>query len=240
MENEYEHCSREELLQTIKKQNVRIDVLTQMVKRQTDILQKWSDNIIELLGSIVEYRDLESGEHIARVKTYTKIIGKEVKDRYPEYGLTDQDLHIIVATSPLHDIGKIAIPDDIILKPGKLTQEEFDYMKSHTISGSEILEMVKDAWPEEYQRYAMEISHFHHERFDGNGYPEGFEGEQIPISAQIVSLADVYDALVHERVYKDAIPRDRAYRMILHGECGTFNPKILKCFEACREELEKY
>ena len=86
----------------------------------------------------------------------------------------------------------------------------------------------------------MEISHFHHERFDGNGYPEGFEGEQIPISAQIVSLADVYDALVHERVYKDAIPRDRAYRMILHGECGTVNPKILKCFEACREELEKY
>ena len=154
--------------------------------------------------------------------------------------MTDRDLHIIVATSPLHDIGKIAIPDDIILKPGKLTEEEFDYMKSHTISGSEILEMVKDAWPEEYQRYAMEISHFHHERFDGNGYPEGFEGEQIPISAQIVSLADVYDALVHERVYKDAIPRDRAYRMILHGECGTFNPKILKCFEACREELEKY
>ncbi|MGN0480563.1 MAG: HD-GYP domain-containing protein [Lachnospiraceae bacterium] len=240
MENEYSQYNREELLKIIEKQNLRIDVLNQMLNRQTEFLQKWNDNIIELLGTIVEYRDLESGEHIARVKIYTEIIGREVKDTLPEYGLTDKDLHIIAAASPLHDIGKIAIPDDIILKPGKLTQEEYDYMKSHTLSGVEILEMVKDAWPEEYQRYAMEISHYHHERYDGSGYPEGCVGDQIPISAQIVSIADAYDALVHERVYKDKIPRDRALRMIIYGECGTFNPKLIRCMEACREQLEKY
>lgn len=244
MSNEYEgyskEYSKEELIEVAEKQQLRITALEQMLIRQNGFLQKWNEHVIELLGALVEYRALESREHIARVKNYTRILGEEVQRSLPEYELTSQQLDIIIATSPLHDVGKIAIPDEIILKPGKLTDEEFDYMKSHSLSGFEILERLKDIWPDEYQRYAMEIAHFHHERYDGNGYPEGYEGDQIPISAQIVSIADVYDALVHERVYKAAIPRDRAFRMIMDGECGVFNPKLLHCLDACREELEKY
>lgn len=244
MSNEYEgyskEYSKEELIEVAEKQQLRITALEQMLIRQNGFLQKWNEHVIELLGALVEYRDLESREHIARVKNYTRILGEEVQRSLPEYELTSQQLDIIIATSPLHDVGKIAIPDEIIFKPGKLTDEEFDYMKSHSLSGFEILERLKDIWPDEYQRYAMEIAHFHHERYDGNGYPEGYEGDQIPISAQIVSIADVYDALVHERVYKAAIPRDRAFRMIMDGECGVFNPKLLHCLDACREELEKY
>lgn len=244
MSNEYEgyskEYSKEELIEVAEKQQLRITALEQMLIRQNGFLQKWNEHVIELLGALVEYRDLESREHIARVKNYTRILGEEVQRSLPEYELTSQQLDIIIATSPLHDVGKIAIPDEILLKPGKLTDEEFDYMKSHSLSGFEILERLKDIWPDEYLRYAMEIAHFHHERYDGNGYPEGYEGDQIPISAQIVSIADVYDALVHERVYKAAIPRDRAFRMIMDGECGVFNPKLLHCLDACREELEKY
>ena len=244
MSNEYEgyskEYSKEELIEVAEKQQLRITALEQMLIRQNGFLQKWNEHVIELLGALVEYRNLESREHIAHVKNYTRILGEEVQRSLPEYELTSQQLDIIIATSPLHDVGKIAIPDEIILKPGKLTDEEFDYMKSHSLSGFEILERLKDIWPDEYQRYAMEIAHFHHERYDGNGYPEGYEGDQIPISAQIVSIADVYDALVHERVYKAAIPRDRAFRMIMDGECGVFNPKLLHCLDACREELEKY
>lgn len=239
MEKEYKDYTKEKLLEVVDKQRIRIEVLEQMLKKQTDFLQKWNDNTIELLGTIVEFRDLESGNHVRRVKKYTEIIARQIQKSLPEYGLTNEKLHIIVVTSPLHDVGKIAIPDDIISKPGKLTEDEFDYMKSHTISGKEVLERVKDIWTEDYQKIAMEISCFHHERYDGNGYPDGLIGDQIPLSAQIVSLADVYDALVHERVYKDAIPCDRAFRMIIHGECGVFNPKLLKCMELCREELEQ-
>lgn len=240
MEKEdYNDYTKEELLNILEKQQIRIEVLEQMLKQQTDSLQKWNDKTIELIGTIVEFRDLESGNHIKRVKKYSEIIARQVQKSFPEYGLTNEEVHIIVVASPLHDIGKIAIPDSILLKPGKLTEDEFDYMKSHTLSGKEVLEKVKDIWPEKYRKIAMEISCFHHERYDGKGYPYGLIGNQIPLSAQIVSLADVYDALVHERIYKDAIPRDRAFRMIIHGECGAFNPELLKCMELCKEALEQ-
>jgi putative two-component system response regulator len=111
-------------------------------------------------------------------------------------------------------------------------------MKSHTLSGCEMIESIKDTWSEEYKRVGMEISRYHHERYDGNGYPEGLVGDEIPISAQLVSVADVYDALVHERVYKNAYPKDRAFRMIINGECGTFSPQMLECLRNCRERME--
>ncbi len=148
--------------------------------------------------------------------------------------------NVIVSASALHDIGKIAIPDAILLKPGKLTREEFEHMKTHTTKGGEILNNIKNVWDEEYGKVSYEICRYHHERYDGNGYPDGLKGEQIPVSAQIVAVADVYDALVNERVYKSAYPKEIAFQMIMTGECGVFSPKILDSFWSVRREFEKY
>jgi putative two-component system response regulator len=229
---------KNELKETVQKQNHRLQMQNKMLQLQAEQLKKDNDNMIAVLGTLVEHRDLESGEHINRVKAYTDIMANELMKQFPEYNLTEDDIKIIVAASPLHDIGKIVIPDKILFKPGKLNDEEFDYMKSHTLSGCEMIESIQDTWSEEYKRVGMEISRYHHERYDGNGYPEGLAGDEIPISAQLVSVADVYDALVHERVYKNAYPKDRAFRMIINGECGTFSPKLLECLRNCQKQME--
>lgn len=195
--------------------------------------------IIDVLGTVVEYRNLERGPHIKRVKGFTNILATKVAEKYHEYGLTPQKIEVIVAASALHDIGKIAIKDSILLKPGKLTRDEFEYMQSHTIKGCDILEQIDEAWDKEYAKASWDICRYHHERYDGNGYPEGLSGEDIPISAQLVSIADVYDALVSKRIYKDAIEKDKAYHMILVGECGVFSPKLMQCFRECRKQFEE-
>lgn len=210
----------------------------QLLQKQAARLKHSNELITDLLGSMVEYRNLESGEHIHRVKKYTELLATELMHSYPESGLTPETIAVIVAASPLHDIGKITIPDTILLKPGKLNEKEYEYMKSHTISGCEILDSIKDAWDEEYVKTSMDICRHHHERYDGKGYPDHLVGSDIPLSAQIVSVADVYDALINERVYKDAIPKDQAFHMIVSGECGTFSPLLLECFRNIRSELE--
>jgi putative two-component system response regulator len=230
---------RNELQETIQQQNQQLKKQNMLLQMQAESLHKRNDNMITVLGALVEYRDLESGEHINRVKAYTGILAYEMMEKFPEYGLTSETINVIVAASPLHDIGKIAIPDQILFKPGKLTHEEFEYMKSHTLIGCEMIESITDTWSETYKKVSMDISHYHHERYDGNGYPERLSGEQIPICAQLVSVADVYDALVHERVYKDAYPKDKAFRMILDGECGVFSPQMMECLQNCREKMEQ-
>ena len=152
--------------------------------------------------------------------------------------LTDSKIEVIVAASALHDIGKIAIPDSILLKPGRLTTDEFTVMKTHTSKGSEILANIKDTWDDEYGEISLTICLYHHERYDGKGYPHGLKGDEIPISAQIVSLADVYDALINERVYKNAFTKEEAFNMIMNGECGVFGPHILECFQKTRDQFE--
>ena len=227
-----------ELENKIEQQTEKLRLQNQMLKIQADFLQKSNMRITDLLGTMAEYRNLESGEHIQRVKVYTKILAEELMMEDPACGLTPEKISLIVSASPLHDIGKIAIPDTILLKPGKLTDEEYEYVKSHTISGCEILENIKDVWSKEYAQISMEICRHHHERYDGNGYPDGLKGDEIPIHAQIVSVADVYDALVNERVYKSAVPKDRAFRMIINGECGIFSPILLTCLTNCRAQME--
>lgn len=226
------------LEEKIQQQTEKLQMQNKMLQIQTDFLRKTNTHIIDLLGTMAEYRNLENGEHIRRVKEFTKILAKEMMKEFPEKGLTEEKVSTIVAASPLHDIGKIAIPDTILLKPGKLTEEEFDYMKSHTLCGCEILEKINDNWSKEYGEVCKEICRYHHERYDGNGYPEGLKGNEIPLSAQIVSVADVYDALVNERVYKAAIPKDKAFRMIINGECGIFSPELLECLRNARTEME--
>lgn len=200
-------------------------------------LEKSNAFLINALSSVVEFRSLESGEHIERVKCFTKILMKYLMANFPEYGITKDDARLIVNASALHDIGKIAIPDNILLKPGKLTPFEFEEMKKHTVYGCEILERFKQN-DNDFYRYCYEICRHHHERYDGNGYPDKLVGEDIPIWAQIVSIVDVYDALVSPRVYKTPYAFNEAIRMIFEGECGVFSQKILDCFDLAKEEIQ--
>lgn len=223
----------------------RVEVQTQKLRSQYSLLEKQAaelkknnTNIIDIVGSIVECRDLESGEHIQRVKGYTRILANQVKKDYPEYKLSKHKIDVIVAASALHDVGKIAIPDNVLLKPGRLTKEEFELMKTHTTRGFDMLQMISGAWGAEYGKYSSEICRHHHERYDGKGYPDGYAGDEIPISAQLVSIADVYDALVNVRCYKDAYSHEKAYEMIVKGECGTFSPKLLEAFKKTRRQFE--
>lgn len=216
---------------TLRRQNRRL-------KEQAAKLKENNERIIEILGTVVEYRNLESGQHIKRVKGFTRLLAMQMMVKYPEYGLDEEKIDVLVNASSLHDIGKIVIPDKILLKPGKLTPEEFENMKTHTTRGCEIIRTVGDIWEEDYRQASYEICRHHHERYDGRGYPDRLRGEEIPLSAQIVSVADVYDALVSERVYKAACPKEKAFHMILQGECGVFSPKLMECFQEVREEFE--
>lgn len=211
----------------------------QTLKVQTEKLKMRNQEIIEVLGTVVEYRNLESGEHIQRVKGYTKIIAECFMREYPEYGLTEEYVDMIVSASALHDVGKIAIPDSILQKPGRLTKDEYEYMKSHTTRGCEILDAIRSGWDKQTRQVSYEIIRYHHERYDGKGYPDGLKGDNIPLSAQFVSVADVYDALVNERCYKDAYSQEEAYNMIVRGECGIFSPRIMDCFRKVRREFEE-
>ena len=223
----------------VKKQTETVHRQYMVLKEQAKKLEESNEKIIDILGTVVESRNLESGEHIKRVKGLTRILALQVMEDYPEYELDEQRVEAIVAASSLHDVGKISIPDNILLKPGKLTEEEFGIMKSHTIKGCDILDKIEGIWDDEYKEMSYEICRYHHERYDGRGYPDKLVGDEIPISAQIVSVADVYDALVCERVYKKAFPKDIAFHMIMNGDCGTFSPKLLECFRKVRSEFEE-
>ena len=205
--------------------------LEEMVQEQARELRQASNSMVDALSSIIEYRSVESGQHILRIRHFTKILLEEVVRSCPEYNLTERVISIICSASALHDIGKIAIPDSVLLKPDKLTPEETELMKTHTVTGCRILDSLVNVAEQEYLRYAHNICHYHHERWDGNGYPEGLAGDEIPICAQVVGLADAYDALTTKRVYKDAVSYAQAANMIMKGECGVFSPKLLECFK---------
>ncbi len=201
-------------------------------------LREMNEMTIELLSDIIEARNLESGTHVQRVRAFTRILGLRLMERFPEYGLDRNQVEVIALASMMHDVGKIMISDAILLKPGKLTPEEFDIIKQHTILGCEVLDHTSYMWEEDYYRCCLQICRSHHEKFDGRGYPEGLAGDSIPIAAQIVSIADCYDALTNERVYKKAFSPERSYEMLMGGECGVFNPKLMQCLEDCREKFE--
>jgi putative two-component system response regulator len=189
--------------------------------------------IIETLGQALESRDVESGNHTRRMKQITEAFLKHLTVTHPEYMLTEHKIQQIAQVTPLHDIGKIAIPDRILLKPesaGRLTDEEFEIMKTHTIAGCQLLDSIPNFRGTQMYTYSYNICRYHHERWDGKGYPDHLVGNQIPIEAQVVAMADVYDALISKRVYKPAFTHEKAVEMINNGECGSFNADILQCF----------
>lgn len=199
--------------------------------------QRFSEKIIDSLGALVEFRDSDSGEHIMRTKQLTKIVATYLAKQEPEYDLTPEKIEKITMAASMHDVGKISIPDAILNKPGRLTADEFEVMKTHTTRGYDILNSIEVGQDNEFSAYCREICRYHHERYDGRGYPDHLVGDEIPIWGQIVSLVDVYDALVSPRVYKPAYSHEKAVDMILNGECGSFNPKLLKGLIACADEL---
>ena len=219
-------------MEVLKKQNG-------LLKQQSDRLKRMNEVLIESLSNIVEFRNLESEQHIKRIREFTRCLGTSVMNLYPEYELTPEKLETIGWAASLHDIGKIVIPDNIILKAGKLTADEYEVIKSHTTRGAEIISRVIHIDDEEFNSYALDIARHHHEKFDGNGYPDGLKGEDISIAAQIVSLVDVYDALTSKRVYKSAYDPYKAYHMIVNGQSGVFSPKLLKAFAEVRADFEK-
>ena len=215
------------------------DNLEELVQAQAEKLRHTNEQMVDALSSIIEYRSVESGQHIQRIRHYTRVLLEQVAASCPEYGLTESAVSIISSAAALHDVGKIGIPDAILTKPGPLTPEEREVMQTHTHIGCQILESLNRAGNQEYLRYAHNICHYHHERYDGGGYPEGLSGEDIPICAQVVGLADVYDALTTKRVYKEAYDLQTAVNMILGGECGAFSPKLLECFKGVMGKFEQ-
>lgn len=212
--------------------------LTDVVNDKVNKLNKLSDEMVEVLATLIEFRDCESGAHVKRIRNITIMLMTKICEMYPEYYLEKSAIEKIGKASILHDVGKIAIPDRILQKPGMLSPEEFEIMKVHTVRGCDILaEMPEDIMDEEVYRYSYDICRHHHERWNGKGYPDGLEGDQIPIWAQVVAVADVFDALTTPRVYKEAFDYDTAIKMINNGECGVMNPKVLAAFNEVSDDI---
>ncbi len=195
--------------------------------------------MVSILSHIVEFRNGESGLHVLHINTMTELLLRQLMRRTDRYGLTNAGIAVISTASSLHDIGKISIDDAILNKPGRLTPEEYAIMKTHSEIGASMLSRLTEFQDEPLVKRAYEICRWHHERYDGRGYPDGLKGEEIPISAQIVALADVYDALTSERCYKKAFSHDVAMDMIIKGECGAFNPLLLECLRDIGPDIQK-
>lgn len=212
--------------------------LTNMVANEIFEKERNGSLMITILSHIVEFRNGESGMHVMNIGTLTEILLNQISKKDDKYYLPYAECDLIVKASALHDIGKISIPEEVLNKPGKLTDEEFEAMKQHTVIGYQMLSDL-GFQDEPLVKVSREITRWHHERYDGRGYPDGLKGDEIPLSAQIVSLADVYDALTSERVYKPAFSHEKAIQMILNGECGAFNPLLLECLVEAQDAIRQ-
>ena len=214
--------------------------LEKAVKEQFYERQKNNDLMISILSHIVEFRNGESGLHIQNVKMITELLLKQLAQLTDKYSLSEADIALISMASAIHDVGKISIPEEILNKPGRLTAEEFEVMKTHTEIGSKMLsDLPIEQFNSPLAKVAYEICRWHDERYNGEGYPDGLKGEEIPIAAQVVALSDVYDALTSERCYKKAFSHDEALIMILDGKCGVFNPILLQCLTGISDRLKR-
>ncbi|MCI8495026.1 MAG: response regulator [Lachnospiraceae bacterium] len=232
------YMHKNQMEEKVQEQNQMLRKQYAVMKLQAEKLKKSNEKMIDIVCNILEHHYPEFSENTQITREISRIIGKKVQQNYPEYKLTDKDVEAIAELSSLRDIGKLLISDHVLYKPAKLTKEEAEYMKSHTSKGCEIMKMMKDLQSPDYHKKSLEICRYHHERYDGTGYPEGLKGDEIPISAQIVSVVDAYHALISERIYKRSYSREEAYYMILGGECGIFSPKIMECFRMSRKEME--
>ena len=212
--------------------------LVQMVSDQIRARENNTDTLVGVLSHIVEFRNGESGAHVRHIRIITELLLHRLLEISSQYPITAEQQDNIPLASALHDIGKIGIDEKILNKPGKLTPEEFEVVKTHSMLGAEMLHQLENFNEQPLLQTAYEITRWHHERWDGRGYPDGLKGDEIPISAQLVALADVYDALTSERCYKKAFSHEKAVQMILNGECGAFNPLLLQCLTDMQTDLK--
>jgi putative two-component system response regulator len=212
--------------------------LVQMVSDQIRARENNTDTLVGVLSHIVEFRNGESGAHVRHIRIITELLLHRLLEISSQYPITAEQQDNIPLASALHDIGKIGIDEKILNKPGKLTPEEFEVIKTHSMLGAEMLHQLENFNEQPLLQTAYEITRWHHERWDGRGYPDGLKGDAIPISAQLVALADVYDALTSERCYKKAFSHEKAVQMILNGECGAFNPLLLQCLTDMQTDLK--
>ena len=212
--------------------------LVQMVSDQIRARENNTDMLVGVLSHIVEFRNGESGLHVRHIRIITELLLRRLLEISSRYSITAEQQDMIPLASALHDIGKIGIDEKILNKPGKLTPEEFEVIKTHSMLGAKMLHDLDGFAEQPLLQTAYEIARWHHERWDGRGYPDGLKGDEIPISAQLVSLADVYDALTSERCYKKAFSHERAVQMIQNGECGAFNPLLLQCLTNIQSDLK--
>ena len=212
--------------------------LVQMVSEQIRARENNTDMLVGVLSHIVEFRNGESGAHVRHIRIITELLLHRLLEISSKYSITAEQQDMIPLASALHDIGKIGIDEKILNKPGRLTPEEFEVMKTHSMLGAKMLHDLDNFAEQPLLQTAYEIARWHHERWDGRGYPDGLKGDEIPISAQLVSLADVYDALTSERCYKKAFSHEKAVQMILNGECGAFNPLLLQCLTDVQTDLK--
>ena len=212
--------------------------LQREIREQVEEREKNSRVVTSIISHVVENRNGESGPHVIHVEQITEIILNRLTELTDMYKLSKEDKKQISLASALHDIGKIGIDEKILNKPGKLTEEEYEIMKTHTTIGAIVIRQVQMKEDDTLIQFAYEICRWHHEKWDGRGYPDGLKGNYIPISAQVVSIADVYDALVSERVYKKAYSHEKAIEMIINGECGEFNPVLIQCLKDCSDRIQ--
>lgn len=203
--------------------------MAELVNRQIDRATKQQELMVDFLSRIIGYRSGESNPHFANISILSALLLQALQKRKNHYGLTEHDCQLIATAAVFHDVGKIGIPESILLKPGKLTAKEFEVMKTHTLIGDNLIKSLEIYHDEPLLQMAAQICRWHHERYDGGGYPDGLKGEEIPICAQVVSIADAYDALMSARPYKPAFSSEKAIQMILNGECGVFNPVLVDC-----------
>ncbi|MDE6796438.1 MAG: response regulator [Ruminococcus sp.] len=213
--------------------------LLEIITEQVFEKEKNNNMMINILSHIVESRNGESGMHTLNIFSITNVLLNKLVEKTDKYKLSSRDMSLITTASSLHDIGKIGVPENILNKPGRFTPEEFAIMKTHTTIGASLLDEMSVYQDEPLVKTAREICRWHHERYDGKGYPDGLKGDEIPISAQIVSVADVYDALTSERCYKKAYSHEQAFNMILNGECGTFSPLLMECLKESHDDIIK-
>ena len=216
-----------ELFRARKRLSNQVEDQQSEILRQAQEIIKLNQGMIEALSTAIEFRSGESGSHVRRIHDITRYLLEHTE---LGAGFSQEEITQISLAAIMHDVGKIAIPDAILNKPGRLTPEEYEIMKTHTVQGGVLLEKIPQMRDHAAFRYAYDIALHHHERWDGRGYPHGLKGDEISIWSQIVSIADVYDALVSSRVYKKAFPIDQALAMIQNGECGVFNPRLVACF----------
>ena len=225
-----------ELFEARKRLLNRVEEQESEIFAQAQSIIELNKGMIEALSTAIEFRSGESGEHVRRIHDITAYM---LENTPLGNGLSKEEKEQIAIASIMHDVGKIAVPDAILNKPGKLTPDEFEIMKTHTIKGAELLERIPQMKRHNAFKYAYDIARHHHERYDGRGYPDGLKGGEITVWAQIVSLADVYDALVSKRVYKDAYSVDQAVEMIRTGQCGVFDPVLMESFLACEADIRR-